>query len=305
MRNDTSCRGRPAGCGCPALTRRCATTARRADLVFHVSSGYTQASVSWNALPGAGAYRLQITPADQDALFLSSDEALNFPVIPFNPRLSYTATVTTLTGDGATASASVRYTPPPALPALFLPDTLAPLLEPWQDALPAAPTIVAADNALVEDAPLLADSLAWTPEDRFRRSSPLDPFDRSRSYSLHGGTGADSFARGHRPASLVPGNPANARAGLDRLWSCIGGEAPPAQPQPAGGAGGAAPSSPGLSFPGELQQPATDLGGLGRIYRGSHSSGPALVVYRFVSATEGEVAFWVTQGEVAAAGAAV
>ena len=63
-----------------------------------------------------------------------------------------------------------------------------------------------------------------------------------------------------------------------------------------------ASSSTSLTFPGQVNQQATDLGALGRIYRASHASGPALVVYRFISAQEGELAFWVTQQEIDAAG---
>ena len=61
------------------------------------------------------------------------------------------------------------------------------------------------------------------------------------------------------------------------------------------------PSS-SLTFSGQVNQQATDLGALGRIFRASHASGPALVVYRFVSAQDGELAFWVTQQELDAAG---
>ena len=61
------------------------------------------------------------------------------------------------------------------------------------------------------------------------------------------------------------------------------------------------PSS-SLTFPGQVNQQATDLGALGRIFRASHASGPALVVYRFISAQDGELAFWVTQQEIGAAG---
>ena len=63
-----------------------------------------------------------------------------------------------------------------------------------------------------------------------------------------------------------------------------------------------ASSSISLTFPGQVNQPATDLGALGRIYRATHDSGPALVIYRFISAQHGELAFWVTQQEIDAAG---
>ena len=70
----------------------------------------------------------------------------------------------------------------------------------------------------------------------------------------------------------------------------------------AAGSVAAASSSTSLTFPGQVNQQATDLGALGRIYRASHASGPALVIYRFISAQEGELAFWVTQQEIDAAG---
>lgn len=61
-------------------------------------------------------------------------------------------------------------------------------------------------------------------------------------------------------------------------------------------------AAPTVTFSGQVHEAATDISALGRIYRASHDSGPALVVYEFVSAQAGELAFWVSQQEIDNAG---
>ena len=106
--------------------------------------------------------------------------------------------------------------------------------------------------------------------------SPFTPGDRRRA-----GPVSYSLALSQQEADLTPLTPSTSTAA---------------------GSVAAASSSTSLTFPGQVNQQATDLGALGRIYRASHASGPALVVYRFISAQEGELAFWVTQQEIDAAG---
>ena len=110
----------------------------------------------------------------------------------------------------------------------------------------------------------------------FLAVSPFTPGDRRRT-----GPVFYSLALSQQQADLTPLTPSTSTAA---------------------GSVAAASSSTSLTFPGQVNQPATDLGALGRIFRASHASGPALVVYRFVSAQKGELAFWVTQQEIDAAG---
>lgn len=107
--------------------------------------------------------------------------------------------------------------------------------------------------------------------------SPYTPGDRRSSGSV-----SYSLAFSQQPAELTPSTS-------------------PGAGQFTGQSGGV--GTAGLTFPGQVNQPATDLGALGRIYRASHDSGPALVVYKFVSPERGELAFWVTGQEIDSAAA--
>ena len=97
---------------------------------------------------------------------------------------------------------------------------------------------------------------------------------------------------------------ADPRAGIDKLWNCAnaGAPQPGAVTTTTTTTTTAGSTSPSVGFPGEVNELANNLGGLGGIYRASYDSAAALVVYRHVSASQGELAFWVTQGEFAAAG---
>ncbi len=109
--------------------------------------------------------------------------------------------------------------------------------------------------------------------------SPYTPGDRRRS-----GPVSYSLAFSQQPANLTPFT--SAAAGQITSQSAA-----------------AAVDAASVTFSGQVNQPATDLGALGRIYRASHDSGPALVVYKFVSPERGELAFWVTGQEIDAAAA--
>ena len=111
-----------------------------------------------------------------------------------------------------------------------------------------------------------------------------------------------SFVAASAPASILPASAQDAMAGLHRLWNCVGSGAAQEQQQQQVRTATAEIQSAALTFPGQVNQLANNLGGLGRIYRADHSSGPALVVNRLVSASEEKLAFWVTQAEVDAAG---
>ncbi len=111
-----------------------------------------------------------------------------------------------------------------------------------------------------------------------------------------------ALAGSYHPASVLPASLHNARAGLDKLYHCLGTNPPQPESGDSAPSGAAAPHSPAVGFPGEVHQAVTDIAAMGRVYRATHSSGPALVVYQFVSAAKGELAFWVTQAEVNAAG---
>ena len=126
----------------------------------------------------------------------------------------------------------------------------------------------------------IAAALRNTASRVFLAVSPFTPGDRRRM-----GPVFYSIAFSQRQADLTP---ATRSAPAGQITSQT--------------AAAAASSATPLTFTGQVHQPATDLGALGRIYRASHDSGPALVVYQFVSASAGELAFWVTQQEIDAAG---
>lgn len=115
------------------------------------------------------------------------------------------------------------------------------------------------------------------------------------------------FVTASAPLSVVPAGMQDAMAGLHRLWNCVGSSPPQPevqqqQQQQAQTTTVKKQAATALTFSGQVNQLANNLGGLGRIYRADHSSGPALVVNRLVSASEEKLAFWVTQAEVNAAG---
>lgn len=131
----------------------------------------------------------------------------------------------------------------------------------------------------------------------------------SRRHATETATGSNrlDFVPASAPLSVVPAGMRDAMAGLHRLWNCVGSSPP--QPQPEAQQQEQTQtttvqvqSATALTFPGQVNELANNLGGLGRIYRADHSSGAALVVNRLVSASEEKLAFWVTQADVNAAG---
>ena len=168
-------------------------------------------------------------------------------------------------------------------------------------------------HAMAFEVPLLFPGLRQR-EDRFSTTSSEREYTAATDFHnrRHAGeTGTRSnrvgFVMASAPAAVVPAGLQDAMAGLHRLWNCVGSSPPqPEVQQQQQTETTEVQVQPGtaLTFPGQVHELANNLGGLGRIYRADHSSGPALVVNRLVSATEEKLAFWVTQAEVDAAGVA-
>ena len=133
-----------------------------------------------------------------------------------------------------------------------------------------------------------------------------DFYNRHHAGETATGSNRVDFVTASAPLSVVPASMQDAMAGLHRLWNCVGSSPPQPevqqQQQQTETTEVQVQSGTALTFPGQVHELANNLGGLGRIYRADHSSGPALVVNRLVSATEEKLAFWVTQAEVDAAG---
>lgn len=288
------------------------------DLRFHVNEGLTQAIVSWGAVPGVTNYLYDIRPAprcDAGPTLVPAAGDLWSRIGTFNPTIPYTVTVTSIVDNVVHGSATVTFTPPQTLPNIMTPDFQAPLSLSWGE------TALMLNGALIQPGSYLADrgtaGVAETPPrdtstpslaEIVSKQRDLDPVDLRRSY---GSTIA--YGKGLLDNSAVPAyGPApstDARAGIDKLWGCASGGG---SPQPSTDttsaittttqSTGITSTSISISFSGTVGDLATNLGGLGNIYRASHSSGPALVVYRSVSSSQGELVLWVTQQEVDAAG---
>ncbi len=285
------------------------------DLRFHVNESLTQAIVSWGAVPGVTNYLYDIRPAprcDTGPALVPAAGDLWSMIGSFNPTIPYTVTVTSIVDNVAHGSSTITYTPPQTLPNIMIPDFRAPLSLSWGE------TALMLYDGRIRPRSYLADrentdgavspsrdtaTLALAEFAGYRRQPvALDPrlsFGAILPYSK--GLLDNSAVPAYGPAPST-----DARAGIDKLWGCASGGG---SPQPATEtttttttttSTGTTTSS--VSFTGTVGDQATDLGGLGRIFRGSDSSGPALVVYSFISSTEGVLAFWVTQQEVDAAG---
>lgn len=165
-------------------------------------------------------------------------------------------------------------------------------------------------NAMVFEVPLLFPGLSQR-EYHFssltsghRHETTTDFYRRHHASDSATVSNRLDFVAASAPASVVPAGMQDAMAGLHRLWNCVGSSPPQPEVQQQEAQTVTVTEQPAaeLTFTGQVNQLANNLGGLGRIYRADHSSGPALVVNRLVSATEEELAFWVTQAEVDAAG---
>ncbi len=148
------------------------------------------------------------------------------------------------------------------------------------------------------------DSVAASLDDVISDQRQQIPLARSRGDGAVLKFGVD-LLRGSVNSAYYLSPSTDPRAGIDKLWNCANAGAP--QPDTVTTTTTTTTTtvvsaSPSVGFPGEVHDLATNLGGLGGVYRASYNSAVALVVYRYVSASQGEIAFWVTQGEFAAAG---
>ena len=273
-------------------------------LAFNVDINSTQAIVSWDTVPGVTDYLYVIRPrprCDSGAALVAAAGDLWSRVGSFNPRIPYTVTVTSMVNDVAHGSATVTWTPPQTLSNVLIPDFRVPTAVSWlSTGLWETGTGIVAGEALHLPPGQARISASASLDDLISDQRQQIPLARSRGNGAVLKFGVDLLRGSVSPAqSSSPST--DPRAGIDKLWNCANAGAPqPGTVTTTTTTTGS--TSPSVGFPGDVNELATNLGGLGGVYRASHSSGPALVVYRYVSATEGELAFWVTQAEYAAAG---
>ncbi len=277
-------------------------------LAFDVNINSTQAIVTWDTVPGVTDYLYVIRPTprcDSGATLVAAAGDLWSRVGLFNPRIPYTVTVTSMVNDVAHGSATVTWTPPQTLSNVLIPDFRVPTAVSWLSAgLWETGTRIVAGEALHLPPGQAQDTAAASLDDVISDQRQQDPLVRSLRDEAALKFGVDLLRGSANPAYYLSPS-TDSRAGIDKLWNCANAGAP----QPGAGTTTTTTTtttpgstSPSVGFPGEVHELATNLGGLGGIYRASYNSAAALVVYRYVSASQGEIAFWVTQAEFAAAG---
>ena len=273
-------------------------------LTFNVDINSTQAIVSWDTVPGVTDYMYVIRPTprcDSGAALVSATGDLWSRVGLFNPSIPYTVTVTSMVNDVAHGSATVTWTPPRTLSNVLIPDFSVPTAVSWlSPGLWEKGMWIVAGEVLHLPVNQARDSASASLDDVISDQRQQVPLARSRGEGAVLKLDVDLLRGSVNPAqSSSPST--DPRAGIDKLWNCANAGAP--QPDTVTTTTTTAGStSPSVGFPGEVNELATNLGGLGGVYRASYNSAAALVVYRYVSASQGEIAFWVTQGEFAAAG---
>ena len=275
-------------------------------LTFNVDINSTQAIVSWDTVPGVTDYMYVIRPrprCDTGTALVSAAGDLWSRVGSFNPRIPYTVTVTSMVNDVAHGSATVTWTPPRNLSNVLIPDfrvsTAVSWLSPglWETGMG-----VVAGEVLHLPVSQARDTAAASLDDVISDQRQQVPLARNRGDGAVLKLDVDLLRGSVNPAQSSSAS-TDARAGIDKLWNCANAGAPqPGAVTTTTTTTTAGSTSPSVGFPGEVNELATNLGGLGGVYRASYDSAAALVVYRYVSASQGELAFWVTQGEFAAAG---
>ena len=289
-----------------AVSCQCAGTSRAVPCL-QCRHQFTQAIISWDTVPGVTDYLYVIRPTplcDSGTALISAAGDLWSRVGLFNPSIPYTVTVTSMVNDVAHGSATVTWTPPRTLANVLMPDFRVLTAVSWLGAgLWDTGTGIVAGEALHLLPGQARESAATSLDDVISDQRQQVPLARNRGDGAVLKLDVDLLRGSVSPAQMSSPS-TDARAGIDKLWNCANAGAPQPGAVTTTTTTTTTPvsTSPSVSFTGEVHELANNLGGLGGIYRASHDSGAALVVYRNVSASQGELAFWVTQGEFSAAG---
>ncbi len=275
-------------------------------LAFNVDINSTQAIVSWDTVPGVTDYLYVIRPTprcDSGAALVSANGDLWSRVGSFNPSIPYTVTVTSMVNDVAHGSATVTWTPPRTLSNVLIPDFSLPTAVSWLSAgLWGTGTGIVAGEALHLLPGQTRDSASASLDGVISDQRQQVPLARSRGEGAVLKLDVDLLRGSVNPAQFSSPS-TDPRAGIDKLWNCANAGAPqPGTVTTTTTTTTPGSTSPSVGFSGEVNELANNLGGLGGVYRASQDSAAALVVYQYVSASQGEIAFWVTQAEFAAAG---